>query len=60
MMLLIIPNLVIHKCKPLIPAAHKGLFKRENGNSSSSWAEVGNDKSDMMGFTINPSKEGVM
>src|SRR4028119_2138308 len=41
-------------------ATHSGLFKKENGNSSSGWVEVGNDKSDLMGFTINPSKEGVM
>ncbi|HYO06188.1 MAG TPA: hypothetical protein VER14_04320 [Phototrophicaceae bacterium] len=41
-------------------ATHNGLFKKENGNSSSGWVEVGNDKSDLMGFTINPSKEGVM
>ncbi len=41
-------------------ATHNGLFKKENGNSSSSWVEVGNDKSDMMGFTINPSKDGTM
>lgn len=41
-------------------ATHNGLFKRENGNSSGGWVEVGNDKSDMMGFTINPTKEGVM
>jgi hypothetical protein len=41
-------------------ATHNGLFKKENGNSSSGWVEVGNDKSDLMGFTINPNKEGVM
>lgn len=41
-------------------ATHNGLFKKENGNSPSGWVEVGNDKSDLMGFTINPSKEGVM
>ncbi len=40
-------------------ATHNGLFKKENGNSSS-WVEVGNDKSDLMGFTINPGKEGTM
>ena len=37
-------------------ATHNGLFKKENGNSSSGWIEIGNDKSDLMGFTINPSK----
>ncbi len=41
-------------------ATHNGLFKKDSGNSSSGWVEVGNDKSDLMGFTINPSKEGVM
>ncbi len=48
------------KDSSLYLATHNGLLKKDNGNSSSSWVEVGNDKSDMMGFTINPSKEGVM
>ena len=38
-------------------ATHNGLYnKKEN----SSWVKVGNDKSDLMGFVINPSKDGVM
>ena len=48
-------------------ATHNGLFKKEIGNNSSSsstntsgWIEVGNDKSDLMGFTIDPSTKGVM
>lgn len=47
-------------------ATHNGLFKKDIGaNSSSSsnasgWIEVGNDKSDLMGFTIDPSNTGVM
>ena len=45
---------------PLYLATHNGLFKKENGSSSGGWVAVGNDKSDLMGFTINPSKEGVM
>ncbi|WP_148686794.1 sialidase family protein [Candidatus Nitrosocosmicus hydrocola] len=48
-------------------ATHNGLFKKDIGvNSSSSssntsgWVEVGNDKSDLMGFTIDPANKGVM
>ena len=47
-------------------ATHNGLFKKDMGNNSSSssnasgWVEVGNDKSDLMGFTIDPSTKGVM
>lgn len=47
-------------------ATHNGLFKKDIGaNSSSSsnasgWVEVGEDKSDLMGFTIDLSKKGVM
>ncbi len=42
-------------------ATHNGLFKKDNGNTSTfRWVEVGNDKSDFMGFTINPDIEGVM
>ncbi|HJT83520.1 MAG TPA: hypothetical protein VJ697_03470, partial [Nitrososphaeraceae archaeon] len=38
-------------------ATHNGLYnKKENA----SWVKVGNDKSDLMGFVINPSKYGVM
>ncbi len=40
-------------------STHNGLFKKDNG-SLSGWVEVGNDKSDLMGFTINPSKEGTI
>ncbi|HJU59497.1 MAG TPA: hypothetical protein VJ583_07085, partial [Nitrososphaeraceae archaeon] len=38
-------------------ATHNGLF---NKKQNSSWVKVGNDKSDLMGFIINPTKEGVM
>ncbi|MDF0682510.1 MAG: hypothetical protein P0116_16250 [Candidatus Nitrosocosmicus sp.] len=43
-------------------ATHNGLFKKDKGNNvtNSGWVESGNDKSDLMGFTINPTKEGVM
>lgn len=44
-------------------ATHNGLFKKDVGNNSSNttgWTEVGNDKSDFMGFTINPDNKGVM
>ncbi len=41
-------------------ATHNGLFKKEIGNNTSGWVEVGNDKSDLMGFTIDPSSKGVM
>ncbi len=47
------------KDNSLYLATHNGLFKKDNGNSSG-WVKVGNDKSDLMGFTINPSKEGTM
>ncbi|MEJ7642234.1 MAG: hypothetical protein WKF36_08585, partial [Candidatus Nitrosocosmicus sp.] len=40
-------------------ATPNGLFKKGNGNLSG-WLKVGNDKSDLMGFTINPRKEGTM
>jgi photosystem II stability/assembly factor-like uncharacterized protein len=36
-------------------ATHNGLFKKE----SDIWKQVGNDKSDLMGFSIS-SKEGIM
>jgi len=39
-------------------ATHNGLFKKDN--SSSVWNEIGDDKSDFMGFAIISSKEGVM
>lgn len=48
---------------PLYLATHNGLFKKDVGNNSSNttgWIEVGIDKSDFMGFTINPAKEGIM
>ena len=38
-------------------ATHNGLY---NKKQNSSWVKIGNDKSDLMGFVINPSKEGVM
>ena len=43
------------------------MFKKDVGNDTSSntttgggWIEVGKDKSDFMGFTINPTNQGVM
>ena len=48
-------------------ATHHGLYKKDMGDNSSSsssnasgWVQVGSDKSDLMGFTIDPSTEGVM
>ena len=45
-------------------ATHNGLFKKDisdkSSNNTSGWVEVGNDKSDLMGFTIDPSTKGVM
>jgi hypothetical protein len=44
-------------------ATHNGLFKKEISNNSSNtsgWVEVGSDKSDLMGFTIDPFNKGVM
>ena len=38
-------------------ATHNGLY---NKKQNSSWVKVGSDKSDLMGFVINPTKEGVM
>ena len=38
-------------------ATHNGLY---NKKQNSSWVKVGNDKSDLMGFVISPTKEGVM
>ncbi len=37
-------------------ATHNGLFKKEQDG----WKRIGNDKSDLMGFTINRAKDGVM
>lgn len=37
-------------------ATHNGLFKKETDG----WKRIGNDKSDLMGFTINRAKDGVM
>ena len=34
-------------------ATHNGLY---NKKQNSSWVKVGNDKSDLMGFVINPTK----
>ena len=46
-------------------ATHNGLFKKDVGNNSSNtttggWIGVGKDKSDFMGFTLNPTNPGVM
>ena len=41
-------------------ATHNGLFKKDISDNSSSWVEVGDDKSDLMGFTIDPANKGVM
>jgi Sortilin, neurotensin receptor 3, len=38
-------------------ATHNGLY---NKKQNSSWVKVGNDKSDLMGFVNNPTKQGVM
>ncbi len=38
-------------------ATHNGLY---NKKQNSSWVKVGTDKSDLMGFLINPNKQGVM
>ena len=38
-------------------ATHNGLY---NKKQNSSWVKVGNDKSDLMGFVIHPTKQGVM
>jgi len=41
-------------------ATHNGLFKKDLGNNNSGWIEIGNDKSDLMGFAIDPSNKSVM
>ena len=46
-------------------ATHNGLFKKDivdnsSSNNASGWIESGKDKSDLMGFTIDPSNKGVM
>ena len=38
-------------------ATHNGLYNKQQ---NSSWVKVGSDKSDLMGFVINPTKKGVM
>lgn len=38
-------------------ATHNGLYNKQE---NSTWNKVGNDRSDLMGFVINPNKEGVM
>ena len=38
-------------------ATHNGLY---NKKQNSSWVKVGSDSSDLMGFVINPKKEGLM
>jgi photosystem II stability/assembly factor-like uncharacterized protein len=40
-------------------ATHNGLFNKKSDNSSG-WTQVGSDKSDLMGFVISPTIEGVM
>ncbi len=40
-------------------ATHNGLFKKDLGNNSG-WVEIGNDKSDLMGFAIDPSDKSIM
>lgn len=46
----------------LYVATHNGLFKKtdNNNNNSSQWIQVGNDKSDLMGFVINPDSQEKM
>jgi photosystem II stability/assembly factor-like uncharacterized protein len=39
-------------------ATHNGLFKKDLATNTSDWTQVGNDKSDLMGFTIDPSNNG--
>lgn len=39
-------------------ATHNGLFKKDLATNTSGWTQVGNDKSDLMGFTIDPSNNG--
>jgi hypothetical protein len=39
-------------------ATHNGLFEKKGRTSG--WTPIGYDKSDLMGFTINPNEEGVM
>jgi hypothetical protein len=39
-------------------ATHNGLFNKKS--NSSGWTQVGSDKSDLMGFVISPTIEGVM
>jgi photosystem II stability/assembly factor-like uncharacterized protein len=41
-------------------ATHNGLFKKDLGSNNSGWLEIGNDKSDLMGFAIDPSNKSVM
>lgn len=41
-------------------ATHNGLFKKDLGNNNSGWIDIGTDKSDLMGFAINPSNNSVM
>ena len=38
-------------------ATNNGLYSK---HQNSTWVQVGNDKSDITGFVINPKKEGVM
>jgi photosystem II stability/assembly factor-like uncharacterized protein len=41
-------------------ATHNGLFKKELGSNYSGWIDVGTDKSDLMGFAIDPSDRSIM
>lgn len=40
-------------------ATHNGLFKKD-ADKLSNWIQIGKYRSDLMGFAINPNKEGVM
>jgi hypothetical protein len=42
---------------PLYLATNNGLYSK---HQNSTWVQVGNDKSDITGFVINPKKDGVM
>lgn len=56
-----IPAETVNGSGTIYIATHNGLFKKNStNNNSSQWEIVGNDESDMMGFTIHPNKQGVM
>lgn len=46
--------------KSLYLATHHGLYKRTVNNNSSNWMQIGKDKSDLMGFSINQDKQNIM